>query len=501
MGRKQRRFPSRAPCRIVRVVIVQLIDGTFELFRYFLSPAAAFDRSAPEELRAVRGVIGSVLGMLEGGATHLGVATDHVVESFRNQLCPATRRARAWTRCSTPSSSRSRMRWRHSAWLSGPWSSSRPTTRWPRRRPWPQPMRGSSRSSCARQTRIWRSACGATTSSSSIGAPASCETSRRCGRSSASRPHRSPTGSPSWATARTATPVCRAGARSPRRRCSPAMGTSGTFRSSPRSGTCPCAERCGWPRRSRSSGSARCCFGSSPRCVRTRPSRLMWTRSAGPDHVLTLRRGQRASGRRRSTNAPRRWRRRAPTLPRSARSLSLELHVLVRRRPRIVGDKAEPRFLDARTHSLQEGQLPDRKDHGLVVDQLLDALEKRRSLLRVELTRLLLAEPVDGGVPPVGVGAARDHERLQPGGRVAEDAAQPVDDVLELLLLIRLEEPRPLERAEPRLDADGLKIVEDRLAAHAGPRTAPEVAAAEALRVPASRTGPPGLAPHVGVHL
>src|SRR2546429_3700279 len=88
MCRKQRRFPSRAPCRIVRVVIVHLIDGTFELFRYFLSPAAAFDRSAPEELKAVRGVVGSVLGMLEGGATHLGVATDHVVESFRNQLWP-----------------------------------------------------------------------------------------------------------------------------------------------------------------------------------------------------------------------------------------------------------------------------------------------------------------------------------------------------------------------------------------------------------------------------
>ena len=67
-------------------MIVHLIDGTFELFRYFLSPAAAFDRSAPEALRAVRGVVGSVLGMLEGGATHLGVATDHVIESFRNAL-------------------------------------------------------------------------------------------------------------------------------------------------------------------------------------------------------------------------------------------------------------------------------------------------------------------------------------------------------------------------------------------------------------------------------
>src|SRR5438874_8773486 len=73
---------------MVPVVIVHLIDGTFELFRYFLSPGAAFDRSAPEALRAVRGVVGSILGMLEGGVTHLGVATDHVIESFRNALWP-----------------------------------------------------------------------------------------------------------------------------------------------------------------------------------------------------------------------------------------------------------------------------------------------------------------------------------------------------------------------------------------------------------------------------
>src|SRR5213076_2033681 len=69
-------------------MVVHLIDGTFELFRYFMSPSAAFDRSAPVELRAVRGVVGSVLGMLEGGVTHVAVATDHVIESFRNALWP-----------------------------------------------------------------------------------------------------------------------------------------------------------------------------------------------------------------------------------------------------------------------------------------------------------------------------------------------------------------------------------------------------------------------------
>ena len=103
-------FLRRALWRIVRVVVVHLIDGTFELFRYFLSPGAAFDRSAPPELRAVRGVVASILGMLEGGATHLGVARIMSSNRFATRSGRATRRARGWTRCCTPSSSRWRMR-------------------------------------------------------------------------------------------------------------------------------------------------------------------------------------------------------------------------------------------------------------------------------------------------------------------------------------------------------------------------------------------------------
>jgi 5'-3' exonuclease len=67
-------------------VHVHLVDGTFELFRYFYAPAAAFDRGTPEDVRAVQGVVASVLGMLEDGATHVAVATDHVIDSFRNTL-------------------------------------------------------------------------------------------------------------------------------------------------------------------------------------------------------------------------------------------------------------------------------------------------------------------------------------------------------------------------------------------------------------------------------
>jgi 5'-3' exonuclease len=64
---------------------IYLIDGTYELFRYFYAVPSAKD-TCGQEIGAVRGVLGSVLSMIEGGATHVGVATDHVIESFRNDL-------------------------------------------------------------------------------------------------------------------------------------------------------------------------------------------------------------------------------------------------------------------------------------------------------------------------------------------------------------------------------------------------------------------------------
>ena len=66
---------------------VHLIDGTYELFRHFFAVPAAADITG-QEIGAVRGVLHSVLSMIERGATHIGVATDHVVESFRNELYP-----------------------------------------------------------------------------------------------------------------------------------------------------------------------------------------------------------------------------------------------------------------------------------------------------------------------------------------------------------------------------------------------------------------------------
>ena len=69
-------------------MIVHLIDGTYELFRHFYAVPPARDKHGVE-IAAVRGVIGSLRGMLNSRvATHMGVATDHVIESFRNDLWP-----------------------------------------------------------------------------------------------------------------------------------------------------------------------------------------------------------------------------------------------------------------------------------------------------------------------------------------------------------------------------------------------------------------------------
>ena len=66
---------------------VHLVDGTYELFRHYFA-VPPHRSTAGEEVGAARGVLGSMISLLEEGATHVGVATDHVIESFRNELYP-----------------------------------------------------------------------------------------------------------------------------------------------------------------------------------------------------------------------------------------------------------------------------------------------------------------------------------------------------------------------------------------------------------------------------
>jgi 5'-3' exonuclease len=68
-------------------VEVHLIDGTYELFRHYYALPSAKEADGTE-VAAVKGVLASVLGLINRGATHVGVATDHVIESFRNALWP-----------------------------------------------------------------------------------------------------------------------------------------------------------------------------------------------------------------------------------------------------------------------------------------------------------------------------------------------------------------------------------------------------------------------------
>ena len=73
--------------RVVPPLAVHLVDGTYELFRQFYG-RRRFEKAGPAPFGAVAGVLHSILEMIENGATHVGVATDHVIESFRNRLWP-----------------------------------------------------------------------------------------------------------------------------------------------------------------------------------------------------------------------------------------------------------------------------------------------------------------------------------------------------------------------------------------------------------------------------
>ena len=68
-------------------MVIHLVDGTYELVRHFYALPSAKNQDG-EEVAAVRGVMYSIRGLVRDGATHIGVATDHVIESFRNELWP-----------------------------------------------------------------------------------------------------------------------------------------------------------------------------------------------------------------------------------------------------------------------------------------------------------------------------------------------------------------------------------------------------------------------------
>src|SRR5882672_2547135 len=115
------------------------------------------------------------------------------------------------------------------------------------------------------------------------------------------------------------------------------------------------------------------------------------------------------------------------TLPR------LQLHVLVRRREPVARHEPDPGFLHPRPHAVQEGEIPDRREHRALVDELLDAMKHGLALGAIQLHGLFPEQAVDVGVAAVGVGAAGDRDGFQPGGSVPRRADEEIDQVLVLL--------------------------------------------------------------------
>src|SRR5947208_16817429 len=96
-------------------------------------------------------------------------------------------------------------------------------------------------------------------------------------------------------------------------------------------------------------------------------------------------------------------------------SLRLELHVFIRTGERKAGDEPEPRLLHPRSEAAHRRELPDRREHRLLVDELLDAMQRCLAALAIELGRLLPGQPGDVGVAAGTVRAARHDEALEPG--------------------------------------------------------------------------------------
>src|SRR5437867_11898253 len=112
----------------------------------------------------------------------------------------------------------------------------------------------------------------------------------------------------------------------------------------------------------------------------------------------------------------------------------LEPELLVRGREEMTGNQAQRGLRDARPVRMQDGDLPDWREHDALVHELLDAVQRGLAALTVAFGGLFLDEPLDVGVAPVRVEATGGDERIEPGRRVAVRPARAIDERAQRLL-------------------------------------------------------------------
>ena len=153
----------------------------------------------------------------------------------------------------------------------------------------------------------------------------------------------------------------------------------------------------------------------------------------------------------------------------------------------------DARFVDARAHAPEEGELVDRHVQHPVVHDLLDLVQHRLALLSIQLPRLPSIEILDLRHHTRGVDPTLGHVGLDARGRVAGRRAEAHDDALDLVLAPRREKCSALHRAYARADAGLLQIVADGFGEREVRRERREVAGVEARRI--SRLGEQLLGP------
>src|SRR5918997_1514480 len=168
-------------------------------------------------------------------------------------------------------------------------------------------------------------------------------------------------------------------------------------------------------------------------------------------------------------------------------STGFQRQILVRRRVGETGDQPEPRFADPWPDSVDEGELPDRREHRALVDNLLNFVQYRLAFTAIQLDGLLPIQLVDIGVGAVGKNAVLHDMRLDAGGSVAERSWAGLDQILELFLAEAFDKAGALDRPQLGTDADREKVVDHRLGDIGVGRIAIVFAAIEAASEPSFR--------------